>query len=49
MDGVYEPSHVDELNKEDKNSLDFLNKETERKYNLADIKYTLLSGKFIGL
>ena len=44
MDGAYEPSSVDELNKEDKNSLSFLNKETERKYNLADIKYTLLSG-----
>ena len=44
MDGAYEPSSVDELNKEDKNSLNFLNKETERKYNLADIKYTLLSG-----
>ena len=44
MDGAYEPSSVDELNKEDKNSLSFLNKETERKFNLADIKYTLLSG-----
>ena len=32
MDGAYEPSSVDELKKEDKNSLDFLNKETERKY-----------------
>ncbi len=44
MDGAYEPSSIDELNKEDKNSLNFLNKETERKFNLADIKYTLLSG-----
>ena len=44
MDGAYEPSSVDELNKEDKSSLSFLVKETERKFNIADIKYTLLSG-----
>lgn len=44
MDGAYQPSSVGELNKEDKNSLNFLNKETERKFNIADIKYTLLSG-----
>jgi hypothetical protein len=44
MDGAYQPSSVDEFKKEDENSLSYLNKETERKFNLADIKYTLLSG-----
>jgi uncharacterized membrane protein len=44
MDGSYQPSSFNELNKRDKNSLSYLNKETERKFNLADIKYTLLSG-----
>tara|TARA_X000000950_G_scaffold75408_1_gene94249 strand:- start:6366 stop:20885 length:14520 start_codon:yes stop_codon:yes gene_type:complete len=44
MDGAYQPSSVDEFKKEDENSLSYLNKETERKFNLADVKYTLLSG-----